>query len=229
DDAATGRSVDLGVTQLALDALHLLLHLLGHALQVAHPHWFDPPRVTRPAESGGSRRRLHDGGQDTSPTSTRSSAKIRRASLIRSAASPTGTAGTSSRFVATQRTLTARPRTRPMPSSSIDRRRSRRSFRNALSSGNPRVTSGPSTVTGRHSTISGLIGGLWLSSATISGHLARRRSTPPSAGVVGAAAAGVSTGAAGSGVLGGAPAATSVPGSVPFVGATGVFGASSGG
>src|SRR5262245_14907389 len=46
-DAAAGGAVDLGVAQLALDALHLLLHLLGHALQVAHPHRFDPPLATR--------------------------------------------------------------------------------------------------------------------------------------------------------------------------------------
>src|SRR5215212_453302 len=35
DDTAAGRAVHGRVAQLALDALHLLLHLLGHPLQVA--------------------------------------------------------------------------------------------------------------------------------------------------------------------------------------------------
>ena len=38
DDAAAGRTIDGQALELALDAQHLLLHLLRHALQVGHAH-----------------------------------------------------------------------------------------------------------------------------------------------------------------------------------------------
>ncbi len=37
-DATAGRAVHGGGLEFALDAQHLLLHLLGHPLQVGHPH-----------------------------------------------------------------------------------------------------------------------------------------------------------------------------------------------
>ena len=49
------------------------------------------------------------------------------------------------------------------------RRRSAASLRNAWSSGKPRVTTTPSTATGRHATMSGFVGGFMLSAATIAG------------------------------------------------------------
>src|SRR5262245_30873715 len=45
DDAAAGRAVDRHGLELALDAEQLLLHLLGHPLQVAHPHVVPPPLI----------------------------------------------------------------------------------------------------------------------------------------------------------------------------------------
>ncbi len=59
-----------------------------------------------------------------------------------------------------------------MPASMSALRRSAASLRNACSSGKPRVTMLPSTATGRHLVMSGLVGGFSLSCATMAGQAA---------------------------------------------------------
>src|ERR1035437_9958663 len=79
-----------------------------------------------------------------------------------------------STFAATQRTETGIPKTRLTPSSRIGRRRSATSLKKLWASGKPRVTTAPSTPTGRQATISGLAEGLLLITSTISAQRSRR-------------------------------------------------------
>src|SRR5439155_7744195 len=206
---AAGRPLDLGLGQLGLDTLHLLLHLHRHALQVAHAHR-SLPSVS--AQSAGCRVGVQGGHQPTSAGSAPSSPKIRRASArTQAASSSVGRSGTTSMFVATQRTATDRPSTAEMFSSSTPRRRSATARRNDLSSGKPRVTTPSSTLIGRHTTMSGFVGGWALMRATISGQ--RSRSTarsPVGAGVATLEAAAVGAGASGGG--GGGASAAAIAG-----------------
>src|SRR5450830_432643 len=79
-----------------------------------------------------------------------------------------------STFAATQRTETGIPKTRLTPSSRMGRRRSATSLKKLWASGKPRVTTAPSTPTGRQARISGLVGGLLLITSTISAQRSRR-------------------------------------------------------
>src|SRR5664280_2872013 len=79
-----------------------------------------------------------------------------------------------STFAATQRTETGIPKTRLTPSSRIGRRRSATSLKKLWASGKPRVTTAPSTLTGRQATIRGLAEGLLLMTSTISAQRSRR-------------------------------------------------------
>src|ERR1700690_1684574 len=111
------------------------------------------------------------------------------------------------------------PSTRPTPSSRIARRRSATSLKKDWASGNPSVTTAPSTLTGLQARIKGLVGGLLLTSSTISG---QRSSRSWRVGPVRALGAGRSPGvdwaaADADGAAGGAAAA--LPGAVEAAGA----------
>src|ERR1035437_9065558 len=105
--------------------------------------------------------------QSTSPTSTASSPYMRRNSVRRRVLSGSSGSGETSTFAATQRTDTGMPRTRLTPSSRIVRRRSATSLKKDCASGNPRVTTAPSTPTGRQARMSGFVGALLLITSTI--------------------------------------------------------------
>src|SRR5450759_5222761 len=79
-----------------------------------------------------------------------------------------------STVAATQQTETGIPKTRLTPSSRMGRRRSATSLKKLWASGKPRVTTAPSTPTGRQATISGLAEGLLLMTSTISAQRSRR-------------------------------------------------------
>src|ERR1035437_966354 len=109
-----------------------------------------------------------------------------------------------STFAATQRTETGIPKTRLTPSSRIGRRRSATSLKKLWASGKPRVTTAPSTPTGRQATISGLAEGLLLMTSTISAQRSRRSWRVGPARVLDAGDAGADAGTGGANDEGGA-------------------------
>ena len=132
DHAAAGGRLDARLLELRLDAGGLLLHLHDHPLHVRHAHgcwssarvwgrWVDVVDRGAPSLADASRpcgRRGHAAGQLTSPTSAMSSAKIRWASARMCAASASsGSGGSRSRLLTTQRMPTGWPRKPAIPSS----------------------------------------------------------------------------------------------------------------
>src|SRR5450759_2892828 len=199
DYAAAGRSLQDGRCQLLLDALHVLLHLQGHLLEIAEAH--PNPILRRPPHGAPLVARVCDiaprragpardqARQSTSRTPTSSSPHTARAAAITAVPSESAGGVTSiSTLVATHRTATGRPRTRESPSSRVGRRRSATSRRKSWHSGNPSVTTAPSTASGRHASMRGFVGGWRLISATTSGH--RRRSSTRGSSAAGVVDAG---------------------------------------
>ena len=163
DDAAAGRAVDDRGLELGLDAQHLLLHLLGHPLQVGHAHGCAPPRGRSSVSLADARRRAASGrGRSADLADVDEVVREDAPRLGDERPSPSSARRRRARcWSTTQRTPTSRPRTAADAGLELGASCARRCpCRKACSSGKPRVTTLPSTATGRHSVMSGSVGGL---------------------------------------------------------------------